>query len=900
MEEESRRDPEAILRQIEEEQQQLKKGKLKIFFGYAAGIGKTYAMLESAHVAQDAGIEVVLGYVEPHTRPETIALVDGLEVIPTKLVRQNNIELKEFDLDAAMARKPQLILVDELAHTNAAGSRHRKRYQDIKELINEGIDVYTTVNVQHLEGLNDIIAGITGIKVRERIPDSVFDEASQVEMVDIEPAALISRLEQGKVYKENQARKALNNFFTIDNLVALREVALRRMADRVNLTQGKGIGSKEGKTVTAEHILMCLSPSPSNDKVIRQASRMANAFHGRFTAFYVETPEFAEMSKEDSERLKKNTILAEQLGAKTVTSYGSDIVEQIAEYAKVAKVSKIVLGRTYTRRSLFSVKESFSDRLAKLSPQLEIFLIPDTFEKEYVSKEKAREKKLLNTSANIAFDIIASVVLLIAATAVSGIFNMFGFNDANLIMAYILGVLIVSWLTRLRIVSIVYSFASVFTFNFYFTEPKHTFTVNDPSYIITFLTMFLTAIISSSLTQKVKRYAKQTAKKSYRTEILLETSQLLQQAVGDNDIVTKTMGQLGKLLERNIYCYLGYPRGNSIPLINKVKEDRETISGKEELAVAEWTYKNSKHAGYSTTTLPASKCLYLAVRNGEKVYAVVGIDMEERDIAAFENNIMSAILNECALALEKEELILRQKEAAVKLEQEQLRANLLRMISHDLRTPLTSISGNAGILIGNADKIGVEQKKRLYEDIYDDSMWLINLVENLLSVTRIENGTMNLNLQAELIDDVLTEALKHVNRKCEEHKLTVSQEDDILVAKMDAKLIMQVIINLVDNAIKYTEAGSTITVSTRKKGHDVVIEVSDTGKGIDDSLKDKLFNMFYTANEGALDGHRGMGLGLPLCKSIVNAHGGTLSVHDNKPYGTIFRFTLKAEEVKLR
>lgn len=900
MEEESRRDPEAILRQIEEEQQQLKKGKLKIFFGYAAGIGKTYAMLESAHIAKNAGIEVVLGYVEPHTRPETIALVDGLEVIPTKLVRQNNIELKEFDLDAAMTRKPQLILVDELAHTNAAGSRHRKRYQDIKELINEGIDVYTTVNVQHLEGLNDIIAGITGIKVRERIPDSVFDEASQVEMVDIEPAALISRLEQGKVYKENQARKALNNFFTIDNLVALREVALRRMADRVNLAQGKGIGSKEGKIATAEHILMCLSPSPSNDKVIRQASRMANAFHGRFTAFYVETPEFAEMSKEDSERLRKNTILAEQLGAKTVTSYGSDIVEQIAEYAKVAKVSKIVLGRTYTKRSLFSVKESFSDRLAKLSPQLEIFLIPDTFEKEYVRKEKAREKKLLNTSANIAFDIIASVVVLVAATAVSGIFDMLGFNDANLIMAYILGVLIVSWLTRLRIVSIVYSFVSVFTFNFYFTEPTQTFTVNDPGYIITFFTMFLTAIVSSSLTQKVKRYAKQTAKKSYRTEILLETSQLLQQAVGDNEIVTKTMGQLGKLLERNIYCYLGYPRGNSIPLINKVKEERETISGKEELAVAEWTYKNSKHAGYSTTTLPASKCLYLAVRNGEKVYAVVGIDMEDRDIAAFENNIMSAILNECALALEKEELILRQKEAAVKLEQEQLRANLLRMISHDLRTPLTSISGNAGILIGNADKIGFEQKQRLYEDIYDDSMWLINLVENLLSVTRIENGTMNLNLQAELLDDVLTEALKHINRKCLEHKLTVNQEDDMLVAKMDAKLIMQVIINLVDNAIKYTEAGSAITVSTKKKNQDIVIEVSDTGKGIDDSQKDKLFNMFYTSNEGVTDGHRGMGLGLALCKSIVNAHGGILSVHDNKPYGTIFRFTLKAEEVKLR
>jgi two-component system sensor histidine kinase KdpD len=648
----------------------------------------------------------------------------------------------------------------------------------------------------------------------------------------------------------------------------------------------------------AEHILICLSPSPSNEKVIRQAARMASAFHGKFTAFFVETSEFTIMSRENRSRLQKNFKLAEQLGAKIVTSYGSDIAEQIAAYCKVAKVTKIVLGRTYTKKRFFSVKESFSDRLTKLSPRLEIFLVPDSYEKKY--KAKKNLKYTIFQQKSFLQDSIASLGIMIVTTLVGFVFQFMELSEANIIMVYLLGVLFTSLATNQRVFSIIYSFASVFVFNFFFIEPIMTFNVYDSEYIITFFIMFVTAVISSSLTQKVKNYAKVTAKKAYRMEILLETSQKLQKAVDQKEILTSTAEQLGKLLEKNIYMFLGNPEDNKNPFYYNVHKKEDVDLNKEELAVAEWTFKNNKHAGYSTTTLPGAKCLYMAIRSSEVVFAVVGIDMEEKDIPAFEKDIMGAILNECALALEKAELILEQKESDIRLKQEQLRANLLRSISHDLRTPLTSISGNAGVLLTNEDKINSIQKHKMYLDIYDDSMWLINLVENLLSVTRIENGMINLNLQPELIDEVIAEALKHINRKSAEHTIIVEDDDEILMAKMDAKLIMQVIINLVDNAIQYTESGSIITISTKKRDRDIFIEVSDNGNGIEDEQKERLFDMFYTANSSIADGRRGMGLGLALCKSIIQAHGGRISVRDNKPKGTVFRIILKAWEVELK
>lgn len=888
-----KRNPDTILKKIEEENEKKRRGKLKIFFGYAAGIGKTYAMLSYAHSESEAGIDIVAGYIEPHARPETIKLIDGLELLPPKQVIVNGVICNEFDLDQALIRKPETILVDEMAHTNAESSRHRKRYQDIEELLSAGINVYTTLNVQHIESIYDTIAGITGVTVRERIPDSIFDQANQIEMVDIPPEELIIRLKQGKVYKPERVENALDHFFSIENLISLREIALRRLADWVNFEQELMINiDRQGSS--SEHIMMCLSPSPSNAKVIRQAARMAKAFKGKFTAFYVETPNFSKMQKEDLDRLRANTRLAEKLGAKTIISYGNDIVEQITEYAKIARVTKIVLGRTYTRRTLFFMKESFSERLAKMSPQLEIFLIPDSYDKKYIKRKKETIRAKINATA----DIMVVFSVLIMTTIINLAFEKFGFSEANLIMIYVLGVLLAALFTRYKLSSIIYGITSILAFNFFFTEPKLTLNVYNPGYLVTFLVMFVTALIISTLTRKVTQAAKQAAKKSYRMEILLVTSQKLQQAVNIDEIAKTTARQLGELLNCNIYCYIGNPQENQKPIIFRSEDDTTDILQKEELAIAEWTYKNNKHAGASTTTLPGAKCLYMSIRNGDKIFAVVGIQLNKKVIPSFEEGIMFAIINESALAFEKEELVRKEKEVAVKLEQEQLRANILRSISHDLRTPLTSISGNADVLLRSQDKMSLKQKYKIYNDIYDDSMWLVNLVENLLSVTRIENGSMKLNMQSELVDDVISESMKHINRRAIEHDIRVCQKDDMLVTKMDAKLIMQVIINLIDNAIKYTDIGSQIIIEVKKIGSNIKIEVSDNGAGITDDQKDKIFTMFYTTNNLIADGRRGMGLGLALCKSIVEAHEGKIWVSDNKPVGTIFGFNLKAEEVR--
>lgn len=891
----AKRDPDSILKMIVQDEEKNKKGRLKIFFGYAAGIGKTYAMLESAHIEKEAGVDIVAGYIEPHARPETMRLINGLETISPKEVVENNIVCHEFDIDAALLRKPETILIDEMAHTNADSCRHRKRYQDIEELLNAGINVYTTLNVQHIESIHDTIAGITGVTVRERIPDSMFDRANQIEMIDIQPEELINRLKQGKIYRTDRVENALNNFFSIENLTSLREIALRRMADWVNIEQELSLGS-EKKMSSSEHIMMCLSPSPSNAKVIRQASKMSKAFHGKFTAFYVETPDFAEMNKEDVERLRDNIKLAEQLGAKVINSYGTDIVEQIAEYARVSKVTKIVLGRSYTKKSLFSMKESFSEQLAKISPNLEIFLIPDTYTKKYVKKKKGFRLPKISTTA----DIIVVLLILLLTTLIDFLFEQLYFSEANLIMVYVLGVMLTSLLTKYRLSSSIYGIISILAFNFFFTEPRKTFNVNNPGYLVTFLVMFLTSMIISTLMIKVKKAAKLAAKNSYRTEILLEMSQRLQQTRTAKEIAEITVKQLGRLINCNVYCYIGNPDTGNEPIVYKFEENNDEILQKEELAVAEWTYKNNKHAGASTTTLPGAKCLYLTIRNGDKVFGVVGLRLRKKSIPSFEESIMFAILNESALAFEKEEFMQKEKEVAIKLEQEQLRANLLRSISHDLRTPLTSISGNADMLIKNENKISNSHKNKIYGDIYDDSMWLMNLVENLLSVTRIENGSMQLNLQSELVDDVISEAIKHINRKSVEHDISIKQDDDMLVAKMDAKLIIQVIINLVDNAIKYTEIGSKINLTVLKINDKIHIEVSDNGIGIPNDQKDKIFTMFYTANNVIADGRRGMGLGLSLCKSIIEAHGGRIWVTDNKPSGTVFGFELDAEEVILR
>lgn len=554
-----RQDPDLLLRAIRSDASTKKNGKLKIFFGYAAGVGKTYAMLQAAHQAKERGIDVVAGYIEPHARPQTMALLDGLEQLPVKQIASEGMTLREFDIDAALKRNPQLILVDEFAHTNAESSRHTKRYQDVQELLNAGIDVYTTINVQHIESLNDTVASITGILVRERIPDSTFDQADQVELVDIEPAELLERLASGNVYREDQAQRATVNFFTLENLTALREIALRRCADGVNLLTERARIQSRGDYHTDEHILVCLSSSPSNPRIIRTAARMARAFRGTFTAFYVETPNTAAMSEEDKKRLQDNKRLAQQLGATIETSYGDDVPVQIAEFARLSGISKIVIGRSnIARKNIFS-KPTLTERLISSVPNLDIHVIPDASTATSY-QEKKRKAQL---DAMPLRDVLKSIVVLLAATLIGCGFDALGFTESNIIAVYILGVLVTAVITTNRLCGILTSVVSVLVFN---------------------------------------------------TKILFETNQLLQKEQDENAVITATAGQLMKLLKKDIVIYLSDGKELATPnvfrAVNSIQED---LTSENENAVADWVFRNNTHAGATTDTLSSAKCLYLVI-----------------------------------------------------------------------------------------------------------------------------------------------------------------------------------------------------------------------------------------------------------------------------------------------
>lgn len=873
-----------------------KQGKLKIFFGYAAGVGKTYAMLQAAHRMKEQGIDVAVGYIERHTRPETLALLDGLEQIPHKEIDYKGIRLQELDLDVALKRHPQLLLVDELAHSNAAGCRHIKRYQDIEELLRAGIDVYTTVNVQHLESLHDLVESITQISVSERIPDSVFDSADQVELVDIEPSDLIVRLQSGKVYQKSQAFRALNHFFTIDNLAALREIALRRTADRLSRKAQKT--GNETTSKAGEHILICLSSSPSNAKVIRTAARMSEAFHSSFTALFVETPETKELKGDNLKRLRDNLRLAEQLGAQIATVYGEDAAVQIAEYAKVSGITKIVLGRTNHHSSLFPKSKTLVDKLTKMAGDIDIYIIPDT-------QPLYKKKRILFQTEKHKFswiDLLKVCFIIVAATLIGFGFYLTGLREANIITVYILGVLLTAIWTQGHLYGALASLLSVISFNFFFTVPRFTLAATDPDYPVTFFIMLMASIISSTLATQVKKQARQSAQKAYYMELLMDSNQKLQQGKDEQEIMKLAAKQISVLLDRPILyalvtknqplCFQVFPSANM--------EEQLNAMSVEEKGVADWVVKNNKRAGATTNTLSHAQNLYLSVRGVQGVMGVVAIPSRyypQMDI--FEKNLTIAILNECGIILERRRLQKENQAIEMETQRERLRSNLLRAISHDLRTPLTSISGNAGVLMEKSISLPEGKKQEIYTSIYDDSMWLVNLTENLLSITRIENGTMHLQLEAELIEDVFHEAISHVDRKASEHHISVHLNDDLLMAKMDARLIVQVIINIMNNAIKYTPEGSHICLSAEKQDQMVCIQISDDGSGISDEAKEHLFDMFYTAGIGKADSRRGLGLGLSLCKSIVNAHGGSISVSDNVPHGAIFSFTLPLEEVNI-
>ncbi len=617
---------------------------------------------------------------------------------------------------------------------------------------------------------------------------------------------------------------------------------------------------------TREHILVCLSSAPSNLRIVQTGARMAEAFHGTLTALYVQTPDHSAMSEEDQNRLKEHMRLAEQLGASIETVYGDDVSYQIAEFSRLNNITKIVLGRSNIRRRHLWSKPSLTEKLTEIAPNLDIYIIPDaaSAHSSYHPKKRSPVRCLEYSGHRSAANRSDSDL----AVTLSGLFFYHaGLSEANIITLYILGVLLTSIATTGWSCSLLASACSVVVFNYFFTTPRFTFHVYGKDYPVTFIVMFVVALLSSALTTRLKDHARQSAKLAYRTKVLFDTNQLLQKAETDKAILNTLISQIQKLLGKHIIIYpvqhgtLGTPILSPDPA-SAEKSEFLTCPGEREVAL--WVLSHNKRAGAYTDTFPDALCHYLAIRVQNAVYGVAGMEAGEHPMDSFEYSVLVSILGEGALAMENRQNIREKEQAALLMEKERLRANLLRTISHDLRTPLTAISGNASNLLSNHSAIDEATRLQIYADIYDDSMWLINLVENLLAVTRIEDGRMNLRMETELVSEVISEALRHVSRQSVEHSITAESTDDLLLARMDARLIVQVIINLVDNAIKYTQKGSRIQILTDKLESDVRIRVTDDGPGIPDEAKPFVFDMCYTGANRIADSRRSLGLGLCL------------------------------------
>ena len=655
----------------------------------------------------------------------------------------------------------------------------------------------------------------------------------------------------------------------------------------------------KGNEMPKEHILVCLSSSPSNERIIRMAGKMAQAFCGSLTALYVQTPGDADMNAEDSVRLQANMRLGQQLGAEIVTTHGEDVATQIAEYVRLSDVTKIVIGRSGVQRRHFWSEPTLTERLITLAPDVDIHIIPDVD-----AYKSYRGKRLLTIRLAFptAWDLLLTIGILATATVIGWAFLRLGFANANIIMVYLLGVLLTSAFTSGYTCGVLSAFLSVLLFNYFLTEPRLSLVAYGSKYPITFAVMFAAALLTGTLAAKLKAHAQLSARDAYRTKLLFDMNRQLQKAETPEEVYRMTATQIQKLMQRDVLIYPA--QGNALLDGNIYPADGSSpysIPDTDlEQNVVQWVWQNRKRAGATTQNFPKAKRLYLAIRTGQQIYGVVGIPMEKQTQPdAFTSSILFSILGECSLALDNLRNAREKEEAAVLAKNEQLRANLLRSISHDLRTPLTSISGNADTLLHSYDVLDGQTRKQIFTDIYDDAQWLTGLVENLLSITKIVDGSVKLSLSDQVVDDIISEALRHIDRRAAEHHITVDCGDVLLLVRMDAGLIMQVLINLVNNAVKYTPVGSNIQITAIPRENMAEICVSDNGPGIPNELKERVFEMFFTGGNPIGDSRRSLGLGLTLCQTIVHAHHGEMTLKDNSPHGCIFSFTIPLSEVNL-
>jgi two-component system sensor histidine kinase KdpD len=884
-----RPDPDALLARVRAEEPSKTRGRLKIFFGYAPGVGKTFAMLEAARKEAKAGADVVIGYIEPHVRPDTLGLVLGLDLLAKKTVEYRGSILQEFDLEAALARRPQLLIVDELAHSNAPGATHAKRWQDVDQLLREGIDVYTTLNVQHLETLNDIIARITGVTVRETVPDSVFEAAHEVELVDLAPDDLIERLREGKVYVPQQAARAVENFFRKDNLFALRELALRRMAERVNaqVEDYRRAQAVARTWPTAERLLVCVSPSPLSGRLVRGARRMAASLKCPWVAVYVETPAAASLPTPARDQLLQNFRLAEQLGARTVTLTGSNPVDEVIRYARDQNVTKIIVGKPQEPRWKELLWGSFVYELTRKCGDIDVYVISGEGE------EKRPPSPGRPQHPATALPYLAAVAVVAGCTLVGFLLYQHFAREilVNIIMVYLLGVVAVA-LRFGQWPSILASVLSVAAFDFFFVPPQWTFAVEDTQYLFTFAVMLVTGLVISTLTSRVKLQSEAARRREQRTAALYALSRDLAAVQSREDILRAVVRHTGAALEGRVAVLLPGSDGR-LPSSSVTAGDY--VPAERDRAVAQWVHDHAQKAGPGTGTLPGADALYLPLAVSGEVLGVLGVRPE--DPGRFHDpeqvHLLEAFAGQAAAALERAQLARDAERIKVEVETERLRNSLLSAVSHDLRTPLAAIAGASSTLLDGGEVLDPKTRQELLQTVLEESESLNRLVGNLLDTTRLEAGALRLHSEWQSLEELLGVVLNRLSRQLERHPVTTRLPPDLPLVRADGVLLQQVLLNLLENAAKYSPPGAPIEVSAAARDGELVVEVADRGRGLPPGEEERVFDKFHRSADAA--GRAGAGLGLTVCKGIVRLHGGRIEAENRPGGGAVFRFTLPVE-----
>jgi len=872
-----RPNPDVLLAQVQAEEAQAQRGSLRIFFGYAAGVGKTYSMLESARQAVAQGREVVVGYVEPHARPETQALVNGLEVLPVKEFEYRGVRLRDFDVDAALARHPDLMLVDELAHTNALGCRHEKRWQDVEELLAAGINVWTTLNVQHIESLNDVIGQITGIVVRETIPDRVFDLADDLELVDITPEELLGRLKTGKVYVPEQAQRAIQSFFQKANLTALRELSLRQAARRVHTDVESARREKAAVQpwATAERLLVCVGPSPTTARVIRTAKRMAAALDAPWLAVSVD------LTGEPSNSPLKQQIahhfqLAERLGAETITLAGQHVTTTILEYARSRNVTKILIGKTNRprwRRILFG---TVVDEVLEQSGDIDVYVIHG----EPEHKTPAPSGQPISVADKLPYLKSSAVVAAMSALAYALRFLQFADSEANTVMLFLAAV---AWSAFRygRGPAILASVLGVLVFDFFFIPPYLTFAVSDVQYLVTFAVMLAIGLVISTLTSRLRAQVDSTRLRERRTAALYELGKQLSSLYGNVFLVGAAGQKLAEMVGGEVAIYLREADG-----VAEVAFGHDSSIAKHAMSVpvAQWVIEHDQVAGAGTNTLPSAIALFIPLIGSQRTHGAIAVRVADnaRLLEPDSRRVLEACASQLALALERDQLAIDAANARIQAEAEQVRSSLLSSVSHDLKTPLAAIAGASSSLL-EAKAIDPETRRELLETVSDEATRLNRLLENILQMSKLDAGAATPNKQWHVLEEIVGSALHRTRHELAQHDVTVRLPTDLPLLLVDGLLLEQVFVNLLENAARYTPPRTPITISAAVDGRWVRIAVADEGPGLPAGSEQHIFDKFFRAAPSA-DAGRGSGLGLAICRAIVQAHGGTISAA-NRPSG---------------